>query len=528
MSGEERKQGPKPTQQTETTPQGFTGTVSLELTDLIQMLCLSRSDLIIRVKSHNGIGIIYVKEGQVYHAHTESLQGESAFFEILRWKDGHFEMIPFRESEVKSVSKSWEHLLIEAMRQRDELPGAGGGSAGFPDGPGSAARQEDEDLEFRIDNMFDELEQVAKQVMEEEERGTATKAQRAAGDPGTARPPQVLIVDDSPFFSRQLKKLLEEEGSIEVVGTAKNGRECVDFLATEPAVDLITLDVEMPVMPGDTALKHIMIRHPIPVLILSAFEAGSLNKVFEFLQLGAVDFAAKPRVKEDLAAYSKRLRELVKGTARAHVSHFRRWRRRQGPAVQTEAGMPSDRLLIVLGAEGAYMDWFRLPLSRLARNGTIIGLQKISDALLAEFCKLIDRENGSETVPIVDSMNISSGRFYLGNACRKAGLEYLPESMSLKVQLDHPGDVDWQEGVLCWLDQLAVQTSGRMSVYFLSAAQTLPRQAIERLLEKGLRLILPPRDTAICTEMLDAIQSISSHFPEQVLWATQENLMEVW
>lgn len=522
MAGEERKQGgPEPSQQNETTPQGFTGTVSLELTDLIQMLCLSRSDLVIRVKSSNGNGIIYVKEGQIPHAQTETLQGEPAFFEILRWKDGHFEMIPFQESGVSSVSKSWEHLLIEAMRLRDETPGSGAPAEELQGASGPAADKEGDDLEFRIDNMFDELEQIAQQVMEEEE-------QEAVVESGKARPPKVLVVDDSPFFCKQLKKLLEEDGSIEVVGTAKNGRECVDFLGTEPEVDLITLDVQMPVMPGDTALKHIMIRHPIPVLILSAFEAGSLNKVFEFLQLGAVDFAAKPRARDDLAAYSKSLRELVAKTARAEVSHFRRWRRRQGPVPQMDEGPPRNRIMVIVGAEGAYMDWFRLPLQRLSRSGTILGLQKISDTFLTEFCKLIDRETGSETVPVTNSMSISKGRFYLGNASRRAVLEFVPESMSLNVNYNLPEDVDWQAGVLGWLDQLTIQTRGRLSVYFLSAAQALPMPAIEGLLANRVRLILPPRDTTICTDMVDALRSISKDYPEQVLWATQENLMEVW
>ncbi len=523
MAGEEQRMTPESSQQAQAAYQGFTGTVSMELTDLIQMLCLSRSDLIIRVSSSSGTGIIYVKEGQIHHAQTEALQGESAFFEIIGWRDGHFEMIPFRDSGVQSVKKAWEHLLIEAMRLRDEGPAR----SALPMEPAADVEGSEDaesgDLEDRIDQVFDELEQIAQAIMEDRQAESGLPSEAS----GTVK---VLVVDDSPFFSKQVKKLMEKEPCIEVVATAKNGQECLEFLSTGPAVDLITLDIHMPVMPGDTALKHIMIRHPIPVLILSSFQAGSLDKIFEFLRLGAVDFASKPEARDDIEAYGNHLRDMVKRSAGAQVSHFKRKRKSVGAPRQPDPApaFSRRRIMVILGAEGAYMDWFRLPLSKLARSGLVIGLQKIPEAFLSGFCRLLEEETGVDTVPITDSGNLLSGRVNLGNAGNPAVLKVDVPSLSLAVEYAASPIVSWNDGVHHWLDRLSSQAGSSMSVYFLSSAEVLPDDLIETLLANHNRLIMSPRDTVICTQLVDKIESLSKDYPEQILWGTPDNLMEVW
>jgi hypothetical protein len=100
---------------------GFAGVLScIQLTDLIQLVCLSRSDVLIRVESTQGRGHIHVRSGRVYHAQRGTLRGEAAFFEMLRWDNGRFEAAPLPEEDMVSIDKPLEHLLIESMRQRDE------------------------------------------------------------------------------------------------------------------------------------------------------------------------------------------------------------------------------------------------------------------------------------------------------------------------------------------------------------------------------------------------------------------------
>jgi two-component system chemotaxis response regulator CheB len=104
---------------------------------------------------------------------------------------------------------------------------------------------------------------------------------------------RVLVVDDSAFMRKLITDFLSEEALIEVVGTARNGRDAIEKVKIlNPHV--VTLDVEMPEMNGLEALKHIMSEHPLPVVMLSSTtQEGAENTVLA-MQYGAVDFIAKP------------------------------------------------------------------------------------------------------------------------------------------------------------------------------------------------------------------------------------------
>jgi len=101
--------------------QGFSGAVgAVQLTDVVQLLCLSKASCIMRVESPDGTGMIHIRTGKVYHAQCGTLTGEDAFVEILRWEKGRFETLPLSEESSPSIEKPLEHLLIQSMRQKDE------------------------------------------------------------------------------------------------------------------------------------------------------------------------------------------------------------------------------------------------------------------------------------------------------------------------------------------------------------------------------------------------------------------------
>ncbi len=103
---------------------------------------------------------------------------------------------------------------------------------------------------------------------------------------------RVLIVDDSAFMRKVLSDMVAEIG-FEVAGTARNGKEAVERVK-ELRPDLVTLDIEMPVMNGLEALEIIMKECPAPVLMLSTLTEDGAAETFKALQLGAVDFMTKP------------------------------------------------------------------------------------------------------------------------------------------------------------------------------------------------------------------------------------------
>jgi len=103
---------------------------------------------------------------------------------------------------------------------------------------------------------------------------------------------KVLVVDDSLVMRKAISRMLSKDSSIEVVGSAVDGRDALEKVELLKP-DVITMDVEMPVMNGIEALKQIMAKDPIPVIIMSALTREGAEITMEALHLGACDFVTK-------------------------------------------------------------------------------------------------------------------------------------------------------------------------------------------------------------------------------------------
>lgn len=104
---------------------------------------------------------------------------------------------------------------------------------------------------------------------------------------------KVLVVDDSAFMRKVITDFLSEHSQIEVVGTARNGKDALEKIQSlEP--DVVTMDVEMPIMNGIEALKQIMEDHPLPVVMLSSTTKEGAENTILAMHYGAVDFVTKP------------------------------------------------------------------------------------------------------------------------------------------------------------------------------------------------------------------------------------------
>lgn len=105
-------------------------------------------------------------------------------------------------------------------------------------------------------------------------------------------PVRVLVVDDSGFFRRRVKEILEEDPSLNVIGDASNGKEAIEQ-AAKLKPDVITMDIEMPVMDGIKATKQIMASNPTPVIMFSSLTTEGAKATLEALEAGALDFLPK-------------------------------------------------------------------------------------------------------------------------------------------------------------------------------------------------------------------------------------------
>lgn len=119
---------------------------------------------------------------------------------------------------------------------------------------------------------------------------------------------KVLVVDDSGFFRRRVSEILSADPNIQVIGTATNGREAIDqAMALKP--DVITMDYEMPMMDGITAVRNIMQRCPTPVLMFSSLTHEGARVTLDALDAGAVDFL--PKNFEDISRNPEKVKQML-------------------------------------------------------------------------------------------------------------------------------------------------------------------------------------------------------------------------
>ncbi len=105
-------------------------------------------------------------------------------------------------------------------------------------------------------------------------------------------PVRVLVVDDSSFFRRRICEILNEDPDIDVIGQAINGKEGVEqCILLKP--DVITMDMEMPVMNGISAVRQIMATRPTPVMMFSSLTHAGARSTLDALNAGAADYMAK-------------------------------------------------------------------------------------------------------------------------------------------------------------------------------------------------------------------------------------------
>lgn len=105
-------------------------------------------------------------------------------------------------------------------------------------------------------------------------------------------PIRVLVVDDSGFFRRRIKEMLDSDPRLEVAGEAANGAEAIE-MAARLKPDVITMDIEMPVMDGIAATRRIMQSHPCPILMFSSLTTDGAKATLDALDAGAVDYLPK-------------------------------------------------------------------------------------------------------------------------------------------------------------------------------------------------------------------------------------------
>ncbi len=431
---------------------GFQGTLSnIQLIDLLQMTCLSRISMNIRVEGEGKEGLIQVFNGNIVHAESNEKEGEAAFFEIMSWRGGQFQTFAMTDVPNPTIEKNWEFLLIEATKVQDEI-------GRLKESPVSSKDAEGDSLV------------------------------------------RVLIVDDSRLICRKLKDLIETDPQLKVIGTAQNGKEALKKIkALNP--DLITLDINMPVMSGDTALKHIMIQSPCPVLIVSSIDPKNMSRVMDFMRLGAVDFISKPKRTGDFEAEKKEFLRKIKVSAKAHVQNFKRCKISPQKEHEVKESFPlrvTDPLVVIVAGSGSYGELMKiLPGLKPRSFGIIVALWQ-SELLLDSLGRFLNRYSGFDIVPL---LNDNDHELY-------TGICYLCTLHQEIRLLNHNDRVVLQKGwkKLAWNETIrnffenihGIFVHGTKLVWvFLSGEKEVPGQIYNLITEKKPCVLVQDPGTAL-------------------------------
>lgn len=133
-------------------------------------------------------------------------------------------------------------------------------------------------------------------------------------------PIKVLVVDDSALIRSLLKEIIEQDPGLKLVGLAPDAFAARD-LVKQFSPDVITLDIEMPRMDGLTFLEKLMAARPTPVVMISSLTESGSEATFRAMELGAVDFVAKPKlgIREGMEAYAETIREKLHAASRSRL-----------------------------------------------------------------------------------------------------------------------------------------------------------------------------------------------------------------
>ncbi len=243
---------------------------------------------------------------------------------------------------------------------------------------------------------------------------------------------KVLIVDDSALIRQMLTKVFETSDDIEVVGTASDpilAREKIKKLNP----DVLTLDVEMPRMDGLTFLRNLMRLRPMPVVMISTLTEKGAEVTLEALQLGAVDFVAKPKVdvSNTLQSYAENIIGKVIMASKARVKAVEAVSTKGSTEVKKAVGdknstdvilqsssskrhfKTSDKIIAVGSSTGG-TEAFKVIVSRLPADSPAIVLsQHLPAAFSASFAKHVNEAGEMNACIAQDGQQILPGNIYI-------------------------------------------------------------------------------------------------------------------
>ncbi len=253
---------------------------------------------------------------------------------------------------------------------------------------------------------------------------------------------RALVVDDSAYNRKTISSLIEEAQDVEVVGWAVDGEEGLR-LALELEPDVITLDLEMPRMDGFTFLRILMSRRPTPVVVVSSY-AKKAN-VFRALELGAVDFVAKPSrfITEEFGGIREELLAKIRTVRGLRLGNLGRQPVSQTPRSDVTGRPRGPMKVVAIGASTGGPPALQHILGRLPTNlnAAMVVAQHMPERFTQAFAERLDRSVGFQVRHAEDNDVLERGTMLLAPGGRQMEIVRDGGRFRARVSLARKGDV---------------------------------------------------------------------------------------
>ncbi len=326
---------------------------------------------------------------------------------------------------------------------------------------------------------------------------------------------KVLIIDDSPLIRGLLTEILSNTKDIEVVGTAEDPYDAREKIkALNP--DVLTLDIEMPKMNGITFLRNLMRLRPMPVIMVSTLTQAGAPATLEALEIGALDFVAKPKmnVMAEFNFYAEDLIEKIRAAAKTSIQK----QQKPKPAKQ-QIDLNHIRFdpnyLIAIGASTGGTEAIKEVITAMPGHmSAIVITQHIPPVFSTSFAQRLDKISQMRVHEAQHGQKIEPGNIYIAPGDKHLTIK--KTTTGYICQLDEEEKVNRHRPAVDKLfASVAAQTSGKATGIILTGMGADGAKGLLAMQQAGCKTIAQDQASSIVWGMpgaaveLKAVQKIA-------------------
>lgn len=326
---------------------------------------------------------------------------------------------------------------------------------------------------------------------------------------------KVLVVDDSAFMRKAISTMLQKDPQITVIATGRNGQEGLDLIRLHNP-DVVTMDIEMPVMDGLTALRHVMMENPRPVIMISSLTTEGAESTLKALELGAVDFIPKQlsKVSLEIIKIEQSLIAKVKAVARRRLILSRLPRAQvatsqtsaRGSLVEKPLNTRQIRDVVCIGVSTGGPPAVQKILSTLPKDfpAPILIAQHMPQAFTGPFAKRLDAVSQLNVKEAENGDKIKNGCVYIAPGGKHIKLKQRVTHVEIEVSPE-PLDALYKPSANVLMSSLAEAVGQRGLGVILTGMGNDGMEGVRALKAKGGRAIAQNDETCVVYGMPKAI-----------------------